>query len=1767
MADDNRYTIIIKGILEKDLGKKLQTQLDALKDISIKITKFEVDSTAISNLKKTIEAGLSNINVGVTPTSKGGTTTGGSGTTTGGGGSSTGVSGGQGSRYIDPKEINFLLRGGKFGDLWSEKIPVRNTTYYLDEQKQLQRLTELYQYLTGVKTKYNFVVGEEGELLLNNITINDNVIKTYDNQVKLLDQATKARVNLQRTIESSPTRTTEEYQKATEQVNALESAMHDVEEYLYGGGKQPAPFELQEKLKDATNQANLLKTSLGDTNREWRSMQSMVDEASELSYTMTENMKKRSESVPEVRKAITQSNLLGKMAGEYNDQLAKGIPLTEEQTKALSAQYVATDKARAAVNSMGKDTIKFSQEIGVAIKRTIEWSLAMGAVYGSINQIKQGIAFINDLDESLTNIRIVSGMTAEETQNLAQQYNNLAKELGSTTQAVAQGSLEFIRQGKTIAETNELLRVSTMMSKLGDMEATQATEIVTSIMNGFNLEASDMMSVLDKLTQADNMAASSILEIGTALQRTSVSARLAGVSFDEMVAMITTVSEVTRKSSETIGESFKTIFSRYQNVTMGKDVDEFGESLNNVEEVLKKNDISIRNSQGHFRDFGDVLEEVAAKWDTLGNEERSEIATQLGSVRQRENVLVLMDNYNRYKEIEVAMTDKAGLAQERYGIYLDSVEAKTNQLKATWEEFWLKSFNSETTKRVLDIASAVLQLGTRLGGLGDILKIVAGLFLVLNSANIAGLFINVGKSIKSTTNAMLGLTVATQGATKAQIALQAAMGWVGLALIIGEAVYQVIKYVTWINSAAKAQEDLNAATDKFNQSRLEFETEIQNREDLTELLQQYDELSNKVNKTAKETEEWFEVNRRIHEILPKINGYYDESGRFIIDSSLDLKTILDLETKILEAKYKQYELDKQTNIDAQREVVTKLQEELDKALAHREDMLKLQQVVSEEQDSVMGMLGQAQLLQSAAAAGMLDPADLDKINAEIERLSLKLQQAKADLGLMTGEVEDLGQASEDGTISVSNLRGALNAMANFMRSEYKDGFAEFSRSVLALNDAFEKGEISAKAYFETLAEKASNADIIGMFEGNASAAQTFFKALFIEGLQAIDILDTRMQEGKISILEYMDGLQGTSDVLREQYESLLENADAYGLNAEQIANITSSYEEMTSALSSSNQELSNMRGTAELLFAGYDAVMSGTMKSSSEEMIAYYEQLSQAAWDYAQQSGFAFKDSEGQALSSAKAIYDYLSGGVGNFNNFASQMTKRANLAVEQQKIAIANVVQSLAKTIGSIEVSLEAYSDDTTTIQFPLPKIIGDVFKVDSFPITIPNIKMSGGVSVGNQEALGSLTGGLQDLISGGGYQMPAFDNSIWSGGGGYQTPSAPGGGGGGGGGTQADDARNEAEKAYQDLLKMTIAMLKDRAKQAQEALREELKAYKDLINQKKDDLNLMREQRKEQDKIDEARENITSIEEEIAQLQFDTSEEGIARRLELEQQLAEERKALEDEQFDQSIDAQIRALDEEYENYQDYIDQQIAALEDYLEKEGEITQEAMELIHGRTEEFYNELMEWNMTYGSGVAQDVVNAWQGAIVWIDTFAMQGAEAVEGFASRAGAAVSGVGSAIAAAAESAETSMANATSNMSRSIDNTFARLNSLLAGFITISPSQMGLFNRNIPLEYHEGGIVGSMPTLPESEVFAKLLKGEYVATEGEMYNFVNKTLPSIAGASNSKSIGDISIIFDVENLDRDVLPDIKNMVTKAINDTLVDAGFKRNPGSFGSI
>lgn len=102
------------------------------------------------------------------------------------------------------------------------------------------------------------------------------------------------------------------------------------------------------------------------------------------------------------------------------------------------------------------------------------------------------------------------------------------------------------------------------LSKVGAIESSQATELLTSSLNGYQLAAKDAMSVVDKISAIDLAAATSSEELATALSRTANSANDAGVSFNKLLAMIGTTSSVTRKSASTIRRIFQNNIRSYE---------------------------------------------------------------------------------------------------------------------------------------------------------------------------------------------------------------------------------------------------------------------------------------------------------------------------------------------------------------------------------------------------------------------------------------------------------------------------------------------------------------------------------------------------------------------------------------------------------------------------------------------------------------------------------------------------------------------------------------------------------------------------------------------------------------------------------------------------------------------------------------------------------------------------------------------------------------------------------------------------------------------------------------------------------------------------------------------------------------------------------------------------------------------------------------------------------------------------------------------------
>lgn len=386
-------------------------------------------------------------------------------------------------------------------------------------------------------------------------------------------------------------------------------------------------------------------------------------------------------------------------------------------------------KSEHSVVTYGQGASNIFEKMGIDIKRAFMRIFDGSLIYKFFGLVQRGftqtIQMAKELDKSMVNLRIVTGGTKSETRELVSVYAQLAKQLGVTTQEVVNGATEWLRQGYTVQESQKLVTASVYLSKLGMIESGQATEYLTSVLKGFKLETSEAISVVDKLTKVDLEAATSAGNIAEALSRTSVSAQNAGVDLDRLIGYVTEVLQVTQKSASSVGESFKTIFARYQNVKasafksmdLSEEAAETTEGINDIERVLNKVGIKIRTSSKEFASFDSILAQLAENWIKYSSVEKAAISTAIAGTRQRENFLALMENYNEAMDIAATSAASAGTAEEKYAAYTEGMEASVSGLTAAWEKLIAKLKASEGLKWLVDSAKKLLDLLPHITGL------------------------------------------------------------------------------------------------------------------------------------------------------------------------------------------------------------------------------------------------------------------------------------------------------------------------------------------------------------------------------------------------------------------------------------------------------------------------------------------------------------------------------------------------------------------------------------------------------------------------------------------------------------------------------------------------------------------------------------------------------------------------------------------------------------------------------------------------------------------------------------------------------------------------------------------------------------------------------------------------------------------------------------------------------------------------------------------
>lgn len=341
------------------------------------------------------------------------------------------------------------------------------------------------------------------------------------------------------------------------------------------------------------------------------------------------------------------------------------------------------------------------------------------AIYKVGDAARDAVSTVKELDDSIVALQLATGKSYNTVSNMMKDYVNLGAELGTVGTAVAEGADAWLRQGKSIEEVNNLVKSSVIFSKVGDMSAEDATKYLTASLNGYQLEAENAMSVVDKISNVDLNAAVSSSGLAEAMSRVAVTADQAGISMDRLLGYVATIGEVTQQSMSTVGTAMKSILTRMTNIKAGKlelvDEDGTTEKLSDVETTLANVGINLRKTMTEYNSASDVLDALAAKWDTLNQAQQNAIAIAFGSTRMQNQFRVLMENYDRVQKYTDVAANSEGSGEQKFDLYLQGLEAKTNSLKASLESLSSSVISRDLYAGFLDGSKAVVDFTEKTG--------------------------------------------------------------------------------------------------------------------------------------------------------------------------------------------------------------------------------------------------------------------------------------------------------------------------------------------------------------------------------------------------------------------------------------------------------------------------------------------------------------------------------------------------------------------------------------------------------------------------------------------------------------------------------------------------------------------------------------------------------------------------------------------------------------------------------------------------------------------------------------------------------------------------------------------------------------------------------------------------------------------------------------------------------------------------------------------
>lgn len=615
--------------------------------------------------------------------------------------------------------------------------------------------------------------------------------------------------------------------KISTQETVLKNLEQDYADYIVTGQEGTEEAEqLASTIQELSGELTENRGTLDAAEKAARALSETMDDAGGEAETLRSTISKQEDTLQQLKQRYVD---VATEQGETSDEareLARQIQdlsseLHENKTKLSDAEYAA-DKLDNSLEEV-ESSAKKADDGFTMFKATLA-NLAADAIMRAVDGIKNLAGNVIELGQNFTStmseVSAISGATGEDFEKL----EACAREYGATTVFSASNAAEALKYmslaGWDADQSTSALGGVLNLAAASGMELGAASDMVTDYLSAFAMEAGDAAYFADLLSYAQSHSNTTAEALGEAYKNCAANLNAAGQDVETVTSLLEGMANQGYKGSEA-GTAMAAIM---RDITNG---------MKDGAIKIGETSVAVMDAQGNFRDLTDILTEVEAATNGMGDAERAVALSSTFTADSTKGLnLILNEGMDKIAGYEEELRGASGSAEEMANIMNDNLSGDVAAMNSAFEELGLKIYDALESKLragVQFITNGVIPAIEWLGGhIPEVTIAVSGLGAVIAAMNWG----TISSKIAMVKGALVKLAAALGGVSLPAIAIIAVITAVALAftnLWKNNEEFRNKITAIWDGIKAKFDEFGQGIVDRLNALGFEFE-------DITEVM-------------------------------------------------------------------------------------------------------------------------------------------------------------------------------------------------------------------------------------------------------------------------------------------------------------------------------------------------------------------------------------------------------------------------------------------------------------------------------------------------------------------------------------------------------------------------------------------------------------------------------------------------------------------------------------------------------------------------------------------------------------------------------------------------------------------------------------------------------------------------------------------------------------------------------------------------------------------